>query len=159
MEKVIKIATGLIIVTLLFLFLFNLRRWLRKKGYFNNNKVVDQETNDKVNKNISKSSYDKDDLAQKNDIPLYIGTFFVAVIYLLSLGEFKHYGSSDFMDVARTIGSLIGSILGILFIPAIISWIINRVRKANDFPLTFLLISIILLTLSFIGNLSRRGVI
>ena len=52
MEKVIKIATVLIIVTLLFLFLFNLRRWLRKKGYFNNNKVVDQETNNKVNKNI-----------------------------------------------------------------------------------------------------------
>lgn len=143
MEKVIKIATVLIFVTLLFLFLFNLRRWLRKKGYFNNNKVVDQEANDKVNKNISKSNYDKDDIAR------YIGTFFVAVIYLLLLGKFKYYGSSDFMDISMTIASWIGSILGTLLFPAIISWIINRVRKTNDFPLTFLLISIILLTLSF----------
>ena len=147
MEKGIKIIVIIIVITLLFLLFFNYKRWLRKKGYLNNIKAVKQETIAGIN-NVSSSHFSKDDIAR------YIGTFFLAVIYLLLLGEFKYYGS-----VARTIVSWIGSILGILLIPAIISWIINRVRKTNDFPLTFLLISIILLTLSFIGTLSRRGVI
>ena len=149
MEKGIKLIIIIIVFTLLFLLVFNLKRWLRKKGYLNNNKAVKQEIiKNEENNNVSSSHLNKDDKAR------YIGTFFLAVIYLLLLGEFKYYGS-----VARTIVNWIGSILGILLIPAIISWIINRVRKTNDFPLTFLLISIILLTLSFIGVLSRRGVI
>lgn len=149
MKKGIKIIVIIIVITLLLLLLFNLKRWLRKKGYLNNNKVVKQEIiKDEENNDVSISRFNKDDKSR------YIGTFFVAVIYILLLGEFKYYGS-----VARTIGSWIGSILGILLIPAIISWIINRTRKTDDFPLIFLLTTITLLTLSFIGNLSTRGVI
>ena len=94
MEKVIKIATVLIFVILFFLFLFNLRRWLRKKGYYNDNKVVDLETNDKVNKNIPIKSDDGTSTIggagnTEANILGYFLAISTAVIYSLSQGEFR----------------------------------------------------------------------
>jgi hypothetical protein len=149
MEKGIKIIVIIIVITLLFLLFFNYKRWLRKKGYLNNNKAVKQEIiKNEENNNVSSSHLNKEDIA------LYIGTFFAAILYNLFSGGFQSYRS-----LSLTISSNIGVILGTLLIPAIISWVIDRNRKTNDFPLIFLITTIAFLTIAFLGNLSRDGVI
>jgi len=75
-------------------------------------------------------------------------------LYNLFSGGFPSYRS-----LSLTICSNIGVILGTLLIPAIISWVIDRNRKTNDFPLIFLITTIAFLTIAFLGNLSRDGVI
>ena len=125
MEKVIKIATVLIFVTLTFLFLFNLRRWLRKKGYFNNNKVVDQQTNNKVNKNIP-SKIDDDNENPGLNILGYFLAFSTAFIYSISQGYFR---SLDRLHIAGSIGTALGVILG----PGIVAAIISGFTKKNYF--------------------------
>ena len=149
MEKGIKLIIIIIVFTLLFLLVFNLKRWLRKKGYPNNNKVVKQEIiKNEENNNVSSSHFSKD------DIPFFIIAIVVAILYILGTGGFPSYRS-----LIRTIYSSIGAIFGTLLIPAIISWVIDRNRKTNAFPLIFLITTIAFLTIAFLGNLSRDGVI
>ena len=142
MEKGIKIIVIIIVITLLFLLFFNYKRWLRKKGYLNNIKAVKQETIAGIN-NVSSSHFSKDDIA------LYIGTFFAAILFTYFSGGFQSYRS-----LSLTIASNIGVISGVLLIPAIISWVIDRNRKTNDFPLIFLLTTIAYLTIASLGNFS-----
>ena len=125
MEKVIKIATVLIIVTLLFLFLFNLRRWLRKKGYFNNNKVVDQEKNNKVNKNIPSKIDDDNGYPELNKLGYFLA-FSIGFIYSFSQGYFRSF---DSLHIARSIGTALGMIFG----PGIVAAIISGFTKKNYF--------------------------
>ena len=142
MEKGIKLIIIIIVFTLLFLLVFNLKRWLRKKGYLNNNKAVKQEIiKNEENNNVSSSHLNKEDIA------LYIGTFFAAILYNLFSGGFE-----TFRSLSLTISSNMGVILGTLLIPAIISWVIDRNRKTNDFPLIFLITTIAFLTIAFLGN-------
>ncbi len=129
MEKEIKIATVLIFVILIFLFLFNLKRWLRKKGYFNNNKVVDQQTNNKVNKNIP-SKIDDDNENPGLNILGYFWAFFTVFMYSISQGYFR---SLDRLHIARSIGSA----LGVLLVSGIIAAIISGFTKKNYFGALF----------------------
>ena len=155
MEKVIKIATVLIIVTLLFLFLFNLSRWLRKKGYFNNNKVVDQEKNNKVNKNIPTKIDDGTSATNRgalsNTEANKLGYFLAistAVIYSLSQGEFRSF---DRLDISRSIGTA----LGVIVVPAIISAIVSASTKKKNFGFLLGILTIILTIIGSYGNSLR----
>ena len=153
MEKVIKIATVLIFVILFFLFLFNLRRWLRKKGYYNDNKVVDLETNDKVNKNIPIKSDDGTSTIggagnTEANILGYFLAISTAVIYSLSQGEFRSF---DSLDISRSIGTA----LGVIVVPAIISAIVSASTKKKNFGFLLGILTIILTILGSYGNSLR----
>ena len=93
---------------------------------------------------------------------LAVGTS-LAIIIPTSIISTKTHMEHDavYFKMVKSFGLfiLIGVILGTLLIPDIISWVIDRNRKTNDFPLIFLITTIAFLTIAFLGNLSRDGVI
>ena len=138
MEKGIKIIVIIIFIALLFLLLFNLNRWFNKKGFLKDNKANRKNITNK-NDNKDRASDTTNDPNRNGNTAGYIIAFSTAIIYTLHLGKF---GSFDHLDIAQDIGSLLGVLLG----PAIISAIINSFSKKNNFG-EILAISTILIVL------------